>query len=322
MSQTKNILFTIDGFEVEDNKVYLVAHKKDLDAPTGMVKEGASVLPSDGVGRMFSFRCPGGIWDTGFHPASECYKGWDPKDVDNTVKMRVKNILRPFQKAIGEETCLENTNQASLDKPRFLVVAERAFHTANPVHRMELYAALLGKKLAPKELEKDPKYRLASFTVQDVTRTSKKRNEESISFVRAIRKFENMYKAAPESLKAALIWNNMGGFAEGNDIDTLSAMFSQKVMGDSALAGRFLDAIDNIEGEKSGYLKYFIHEKLVRMRGKNSKFTVGGNGKLYFDGTDIGADIKTASYNLATNPDFAAYKDEILTNGKVVASQE
>ena len=321
MSQ-KAVLFTIDGFEVEDNKVYLLNHKKDLDAPTGMVAEGASVLPSDGVGRMFSFRCPEGIWDTGFHAASECYKGMDKKDVENIVKSRIKNVLRPYQEAKGDSTCLENSNQASLDEPRFLVVAEKAFHTANPTHRMELYAALMTKKVAPKEKEKDPKYRLSNFTVQDVTRAGKKQNEDSIAFVRAIRKFEGMYISAPESLKAALIWNNIGNFAEGNDLDTVSGLFSRKVMGDTALSERFLDAIDNIEGQKSGYLKYFIHEKLTKMRGKNSKFSVGGNGKLFYDGVDIGADIKTASYNLAVNKGLAGYRDEILTGGKVSSTQE
>lgn len=317
---SKNVLFTVDGFEVEDNKVYMLSHKKDADAPTGIAKAGASILPSVGIGRTFSFRCPEGIWDTGFHKASECYRTMDDKEAEKIMKERIQNILKPYQKAVGEVDCLENTNPTSLDVPRFSVEVEKAYHTKNPVHRMDLYAALLTKKVAPKLKEKDPKYRHAVFIVEDITISKKNTDEVQVKFIQAIRKFEKLYESDPETLRAALIWNGIKGFSSSSDLDAMSVVFSKTIQGDPALTERFMNTLEEMESKKSGYLKYFIHEKLVGLRGKSSKFAVGGNGKFYYDGVDVGADIKTASITIALNNDYEGFRQEILSDGKVSAN--
>lgn len=319
MSTNSKLLFSINGFDVHSGRIYKIFDKPDLNAPSGFIAHNATKLPSVGIGEQFSFRHIGGIWDTGFHPASPCYKHLEPSEVKKLVEQRVKNVLRPYQNGKFDKTVFEVENQASLDKPSFKVEAGVALASDDPEQLMNLYAALLGNKVAPKDKQHSPEYRLTPYLVEDTTKVSKQKHEVGVNKVRALRKFDKMYEGDPETLRAVLMWLGMTGFVEGHDIDTASSIFDEKITNDKYLTERFLKVVNEIDEKMAGHQKYYIHEKLKRMRGKSSKLVVGDNGRLFFNGTEVGPDLHTASENIAKNQELQGIRDEILTNGKVTA---
>jgi len=322
MSKKEKILFTVDGFEVYDDRVYRVFNKQNLDAPSGLIKEKTSKIPSEGIGDTFSFKFIGEIWDTGFHDKSPCYRQQEAADIKDMVATRRKNILKPYQDVKGDTTAFELSNPEFLDKPHFEVFDNQTYATSDPVQRMALYAALLGKKVAPRSEEKNPVYRLCSYLIDDATRVSKQKNEDGVNLTKAVRQFEKMYESDPESLKTILTWLSLGSFSEGTDIDTISTMFRERVQDDPAKIRQFLKAYDEIKGQEEGHLKYFLHQKLVDQKGRNRNITVGANGRFFYAGIELGPEPKSAAENLARNPDLQAYREEILSDGKIVATPE
>lgn len=314
MSKEK-VLFEIDGFQVCEGRIYKIYNKPDANAPTGFVKMGTTKLPSEGIGDVFPFRHVDGIWDTGFHAASPCYRGMSPAEIKGLVDSRRKNILIPLQQARGVADLFEHTNQKSLDEAMFSIDVDASFSADDLVHRMTLYVALLNKKVTPKAKQHSPQYRHSAYLIEDSTRASKISHESEIAHIKSLRLFEKMYQADPESLKVILEWLDMQGFVEGNsDSDVITAIFNMKIKGDPTTATRFINCVEEVQSKASGHTKYYIFSKLNKMKGKSSQFVAGTNGRWYYAGIEVGADLKTAAEAIAVKSDLAGLRDEILTS--------
>jgi hypothetical protein len=309
-------LFTVDGFEVYPDRIYTVTNKPSKNAPTGFVKEKTTKIPSLGVGDVFSFRYVNNVWDTGFHEFSPCYVGKDSAEVKKLVKERIDNVLKPFQMSVGDFTAFELTNPESLDKPNFNVEDGMIFTVNDPKARLGLYAALLTKKLTPMEKQHSPEYRNSAFLVEDGTKENKRKNEDAVSFVKAIRVFGDLYVKSPEALQPILTWLKLGNITEGGDEDTMTAIFSEKIKNDKSKIAKFLEISDEIKKESSGHLKYFIYNNLSKMRGKSTDLSTASNGRLYYKGVEIGPDMYTSAENLALNTELQGIRQEILETSR------
>jgi hypothetical protein len=312
MSKEK-VLFTIDGFEVASGRVYKIYNKPDANAPTGFVAEGTTKIPSQGIGDVFPFRFVDGVWDTGFHKDSACYRNMPEAEVKQLVSQRRKNVLEPLQQAVGDNTLYEHTNHPTLDSAMFHVDVEQSFSADDLKHRMTLYVALLNKKITPKDKQHSPQYRHSAYIVEDSTKAGKINHESEIAHIKAIRLFDKMYTADPESLKVVLEWCGIQGFVEGNDADVVTAIFNSKIKGDSAQAARFVTAIEDVQAQRSGYQKYFIFSKMNKLKGRSQNFMAATNGRWYYSGVEVGADLKSAAEAVALKSELAGIRDEILS---------
>ena len=323
MDKDKNkILFTVNDFTVYAGRTYKIIDKTDGDAPSGFVKEGVSKLPSDGIDESFGFVFiphPGqskrGVWNTGFHNASACYKGMESKEIAAIVKQRTENVLKPYRQAAGEPDALSLENPASLDSTSFSVYSGKLFHMDLAEHVMGIYAALITKSVAPKGQEKSAEYSRASYVVVDVTKENHEKEDDSVSIMSAISEFNALYDTDKEKLDVVLEWVKLGKYPANCNKKTMSGIFYQTITSgkDSAQKCRlFLEAIDESENTKDRD-KMYIFKMLTDMNGRNPKLKVGERGKIFFGEHEVGADFRTAAEQIAKNPDLAMVRSEILT---------
>jgi hypothetical protein len=166
------------------------------------------------------------------------------------------------------------------------------------------------------EKQHSPEFRNSAFLVEDGTKENKRKNEDAVSFVKAIRVFGDLYVKSPEALQPILTWLKLGNITEGGDEDTMTAIFSEKIKNDKSKIAKFLEISDEIKKESSGHLKYFIYNNLSKMRGKSTDLSTASNGRLYYKGVEIGPDMYTSAENLALNTELQGIRQEILETSR------
>ena len=319
MSKEKEVLFTIAGFEVKKDSLYIVGDKKDGDAPSGYVKLGVSKTPNVGVDESFGVgfvrRDPlnpsVGVYDTGFYEYSPCYEGIETSIRSATVKALKKNVLEPYRQATGISDAFDIENKKFFDEVMFKVYTGKTFNTSDPIHVMELYFALLAHQVAPKGSEGDSKYREASYIVYDNKKKAKEKNEVDLIEFEAIGMFTALYGNDREKLKAVLRWVGIN-FADEVDKETLVGMFKNYIRDSYQKAKIFLDTCMDANTE-IGLNKFNIYKRLREIANKGNKISKSPNGIYFYDGDiEIGPDLKSAAENIAKNKDLNRVKRELL----------
>lgn len=328
MKIEEEVLFAIDGLQVKKGRTYLVKDRQDGDAPSGFVNAHVSKLPADGVGESYPVpflpATPGstkGAWDTGFYKDSPCYKNIDIKEVQVIVKARTEKVLKPYRTAVGDPNALEHSDLASLDNASFHIWSGKTYNTEDPLEVMALYIALLGKQAAPMGEEGAAKYRNCFYVIADTSKVTKDKDEKNVGIMRAVMLFSTMFDSDKESLDVVLKWTNLGKFSINADRDTVSSVFYETIKDSLPKCKAFVEASDDMQNQMHKE-KMYIFCKLKESKGRNTKFFTAANGTLFYEDHELGGDLKTASENIARNPDLAAVKMEILTGEEMNTTKE
>lgn len=311
----KKELFELHGFKVMDNSIYLVADKRDYNAPTGFQEKGVTKLPSEGVGN--TFHCPykrtsatDGVWDSGFYEFSPCYDGRREDEVQKIVAHLNKNVAEPYRKAIGNPDALKESNHEFFDTHRWSVTEGQVFKTNNPVDRVALYFALLSKEVAPKERKDDSTFIDADYVIVDVNEKIKKRDEDASMLFEAIGMFEVLRKTDKDTLDKILYYLGRN-ISDDTGVEAYRGIFKAYLEASHANVESFLKLVKEADTE-DGIAKLNIYYALKKKELKNTKVSKVASGVLYYEDTEIGADLKTAAANIAKNPNLREIKKEIL----------
>lgn len=312
----KELLFTVDGFEVYSNSSYLIADKKDGDAPSGFVEAGVSKLPSDGVGD--SFQIPAREvapnvwkWDTGFYEYSPCYADTPVAEQKTIIKNLNKNLVEPYRQFMGDPELFKNSKDEDYSGLLFNARSGKKYYTENPNDRMELYFAILSATVTPPGKEGDSKYRRSFFMIYDTTVQLKQKDENNLSFFKAAGMFSNLFTQDRSRLLAILSWVGMSKVAESVDEGTLTTMFHDFTKSRPDVVTRFLDAV--AESENDAYkAKIIIFRNLKERATKTSKFQKSATGIFHYNGIEVGPDLQAAADNISKNPELGEIRNEVL----------
>lgn len=315
MAKTKkkeDILFTVNGFEVRRGSTYKILHKRDADAPSGFIQAGVTKLPSPGVGDTFQCRFDrkSKKFDTGFYTYSPCYANKDRAEVDIIVKNLKKNLVDPMEQLDGEGQ-LEHTNQEYWDSKRFFVEADMVLNTDDPEDAMLIYFGILTHQLTPKGEEGDTSYSDSSYIIQDTTKVRKLKDERAANKFKAIGVFHTLLEQEPTKLNMILSYLGID-YSDSVEDETLMSMFDEYLQRSEDRIISFNNAIEKSK-DKKGMEEISVYSSLKKEVLKSkSKVIKSPNGVLFFEDTEIGQDLRSASENIAKNSDLKDIKMELI----------
>ncbi|MAX51580.1 MAG: hypothetical protein CMH22_06330 [Methylophaga sp.] len=232
-----------------------------------------------------------GVWDLGFHEHSPCLNGMD----DTTKKAHLakvkKYIVEPVENIKGEGFLDHKSTNKNLDDWMINLAVGNYFDTNKPLHLFSLYAAMLGKELAPKEQETNPIYRKAQFCVENKENEVNIKQNRAFNKSKAIGQFHQLLETDRKHLYAVL--NYLGIAASKSTPDhTLNSLFE-----------RWLDnyKVKDTGEEFVNKTKYFVTEKgkeelylYQQLEDLVKKGTIKHiNKSFYLDGEDLGTHLKT-----------------------------
>lgn len=309
-------LFTVAGFEVKEGGSYMIKDKKDLNAPIGFVKEGISKVPGNGIAETFhcnyiseNVNTPG-VWDSGFFAYSPCYRGQPSEAVNKEIENLMKNVVEPYQKAVGKPDALLTQENEFWESLRFEIHTKKIFNVDSPQSRLELYFALRSYQAAPMDKQLEGKYRNASYVVQDSTHIVKKEHVKSNELFKTIGLFMKMYETQKPLL--FLILNYMGlTVSEEIDEETLVGMFKEFLDTSFELQSKFISLCKESEKE-AGKAKFDIYKKLQKIAGRGGKLVKAPSGTFFYDEQEIGPDLKSAAENISKVSELDDVKKAIL----------
>lgn len=314
-NMSKKKLFEVDGFEVYDNSIYVVNDKIDHDAPSGFLEKGATRLPSNGVGD--TFYCPfqpsgqngQGIWDTGFYEDSPCYSSLDATSRAIVVKAIKANIMKPYSSLRGGLDVLSHTNNDFWDLEKFKVYAGQVLNTNNTLDRVTLYFALRHKKLCPKGQESNPRYRDTAYTVVDVNKDVKRKDEKVANMFTSIQAFTTLLQSDKPRLISILEYM---GVRVSEDIEdsSLISIFNEYLQENESHVGRFNTLIEQTStNEGQELIQVYLKLKKALSRGNIEK---AKNGALYLKDLELGGDLRVAAENVSRKKEFLQIKKQLL----------
>ena len=321
MSTEKKLLFEVEGVKIYEGSIYVVTNKEDLNAPTGFIKMGTSRLPSDGVDTSFQptykqTSATTGVWDTGFHEFSPCYKGTDKVLVKKKVEELHKNLVEPFERASGQLGTLSQNNDDFYTKKNFKLFVDQVFDTSEPEDLLTLYFALLTRELTPSGQEGNTKFKNSSYVLTDKTKNTKRKDKKTSNLYQAIGLFEKYLVSDRPRLLAILNYSNVVVSPEITD-DAFRSTFNEHISQESGVnTEMFLGLVEETEKEE-GRNKVEIYVKLKEAAIRGNRVTKNPNGVFYFDEVEIGPDLKSAATNIAKTKKLEPVKKAILFNEEI-----
>jgi hypothetical protein len=307
-------LFEVDGFEVKSDTRYVISDRVDYNAPSGFSSKGVTKLPSDGVGETFGcpFRSQGetgeGVWDTGFYVESPCYVSISKTEASAIVKGLDKNLVEQYGRYVGGSDKLSHLNNDFWDSKKFQVFSGQSLSTDSIEDLMTIYFALRQRKVTPKGKEGDAKYRGVSYLIVDVNENVKKRDEKALKKFDAIGKFQGMLKTDKSTLISILSYMDIPVADDVKD-STLIGMFSNQIESSEPTLDRFNKVFDMADTEQGReVIQVFLGLKVMSRKGKLEKV----NSVYYFEGEELGPDLKTAAENTVKNKALKELKNLII----------
>jgi len=321
MSAEKKLLFEVEGVKIYAGSIYVVENKEDLNAPTGFIKIGTSRLPSDGVDTSFQptykqTSATTGLWDTGFHEFSPCYKGQDKVIIQKRVEDLKKNLVDPFERALGQEGALAHNNDTFWASKNFKLFVDQVFDTAEPEDLLTLYFGLLTRELTPNGQEGNAKFKNSSYVLTDKTKTRKREDKKTSDLYRAIGLFEKFLVSDRPRLLSILNYSNVVVSPEITD-DAFRSTFNEHMNQESSVnIEMFLGLVEETEKEE-GRSKVEIYTKLKEAYHRGNTVTKNPNGVFYYEEYEIGPDLKSAATNIARTKELEPIKKAILLNEEI-----
>ena len=313
----KKKLFSLRGLDVYSNSVYAVKHKPDPTAPTGLKSLKATKFPGEGVSDDHGFpvyELSNGerIFVTGFDEDAPLYYNMD----EVTKKAAVadaKKVLANYRKLKGVSDLYDRRhNIESIKNATFTVYHEQTFHTDNPEDALSLYVSLLYGKLCPKGKEGSPLFIDANYVVYNATGDAKEADSVAVSAFEAMKAFETLLAERKDNNKLVnvLFYMDIRVADKMND-DAFKALFINKIFNDADRTQEFYKRVKEVLTDK-GYQRMEIYRVLSEMKGKSQKLTKEAKRPFYYNGIEIGVDLKGAAANIVQKPELEEVKEELL----------
>lgn len=315
MSNKKETLIDVNGLVIKTNSVYKITNKPDSNAPSGFVKEGTTKLPSAGIANTVPCRFKvtnkstgEGLYDTGLYRESPCYASMNEEKVDEIVKNLQEKIVIPYERKYGKGK-LDHSNTEFWDAFGVNLFDGRFFVTSNIDDLLDLYIAMNGFDLTPKDRLGDPRFSSSDYCVEDKEKVQGIKAERANNMMTAITNFGSLLSTNRNKALNILRYNKVIGVGSDIDDGTLNSLVFEWLNKDTQNPNRFLKTYELTKKKKTEDVvdMYAILSKLF------NKGVVKRNGGMFnFEGNDLGADLKTAAYNVATKGDLADVKIALI----------
>lgn len=310
MSDT--LIIEVNGLKIKENSLYKVIDKPDSNAVTGLREHGSTKVPVEFMGNSAGCRYDKdkGVFDTGFYTQSPCYANLPREVREQKVRILREKIVEPYELVHGED-CLDNKNHKFWEEYEYILHEGKIFNTENIDDLLDLYIATLGYELTPKDSVGNPMFNESQFCVEDKEVSSKKRNERTQNYMKAMMSFATMLGPEKNKLISCLRFVRMPG-SDNLDSDTqestFHALFHDWVTADIKNVDDFMRVTDMVN-KKPGLEEVVIFSHLLDLVGQNKVVKIGG--EYSFKENPLGPDLKTAAKNLASRPTLKEIKTQI-----------
>lgn len=311
----KKLIAEVNGLAIKTNSVYKIVGKPDDTAPSGFVDLGVTKLPSDGIST--SFECKyvitnqsdgSGLYDTGLYEDSPCYAGKDKAEVKETIKQLKKYLVDPYEAKYGKGV-LHHLNEDFWSTTGRQTIAEgETLTTEDPDQLLKLYIAMRSYELTPKDLVGSPKFSQSQYVVEDREEVKTIKEERAEQAMEAIANFSALLKTNKSLLVAVLNYVRLSGITEDTSESTIKSAFYEWSQNKNNVAA-FNDAYELASDVKTkdiillyGVLQKAIAKKVVEYE----------NGILFYQGRQLGGDLRTAAKNINSKADLEDVKLQLI----------
>jgi hypothetical protein len=303
MSNTKfEIPIPQTQFVLMSDKMYQIQPKIDASAPDGFKDAGTTKVISPDIGNTVHapFNGEMRVWDTGFFKSSPILRGMKDTEKDAYLKLVNEHIIKPVEDLKGEGVLGHQEDNPFLDDFGIELKAYRVINTAEPLQRLALYFAVLGKHLAPKEHQSNPLYSGAQYVIVNSEEAVNVRQEREMQKNDAIGLFYILKKNNKEKMYDLLEYLSITN-SKTTDEATLNSAFNRwledKTSGyqNSDIFTKTYNKFDTEEGEEELYM----YKNLKRLHDKN--LIKMQRGEVFLEGKAIGAGYKLAASYLMTS---------------------
>lgn len=311
---TKKLLAVVSGMSIYSDSIYVVTGKPDESAPTGFQERGISKVPFPGNGIVSP--CPWdknlGVYDTGFFDKSICYKGMSKAEVETEVKRRVENILNPYEDATGRD--IHQKNFDFWDTFRVKCYDGRLFYTNDMNDLFDLYIAIQGKVLTPKDEDGNPDFQGSLYCVEDKTTAVDVRKQRMIDKSEITYEFMSMLKGEDserQKIFDLLLYLDIIHSVE-MDPNMVQYIFSNWIEQKNTHIDMYKEARNRflVDDEENGAQIIKFHRMIKEMI-YSGAIQVNSSGMM-FRGEDIGSDAISAAIQVVENKDFIQSKADII----------
>lgn len=178
--ENTTVKFKVGNIEIERGKKYVLDHKFDGSAPTGLKSIEATRLPFEKnvLVDCVYFDDNQNQYDTGFYPQSMCLSRYSQGQREELVAIYNKEIRIPYEEA--RNTSLEQNAKNDFYKDyRFELYVNKEFDTSNPLDMFDLFNAIMQATVCAKD-EKDPHYAHTSkFNLSNPTEVKNKAKDKT-----------------------------------------------------------------------------------------------------------------------------------------------
>lgn len=310
----KEELIRVNGLVIKTNSVYKIIHKPDSNAPDGFIKEGATKLPSVGIGNTIPCKfvitnknTGAGIYDTGLYEESPCYAGRNKDEVKALVRLLKEHIVEPYERKNGR-AILDHKNLEFWDNFGVDLWEGRHFSTEKIDDLLDLYIAMHTYELTPKGQEGNPKYSESQYCVEDKEKVQSIKSERANLVVSCIGNFTVLSKNKKVLLNA-LRYLDLIGISDKIDESSLNSLFYEWLNKSEENPKKFETVYNMIQNEKTSDVVnlYAILSKLVT---KNVIRRIAGD--YYYEDKLLGSDLKTSAKNLNKKKDLEEIKIKLI----------
>ena len=229
----------VNGIEIKKGEKYQVVPKQPgTDSPEVYQEIGSEKSLNPGVSNGYCWVYDGSLrrWDTGFYPESPYFTRNRIQYEDATkLAKQYKDFvlgsyktLQPSEKF--EDTSEENSKFFESEEFSGRITVGRVFDTANPIHLMGLYMAILSGSLAPKGKrsvdevrlglgsEMDARYRGAQYSLVNNSKVLSREEEEIFEKNQAIGSFTNFLTTDKKTAVALMNYEGLRVTKDMNDM--------------------------------------------------------------------------------------------------------
>lgn len=309
-----NTIIRVNGLEIKEEAVYKVTGKPDSSAPSGFIKEGVTKLPSLGIGNSVPVRYVitnkaqnKGVFDTGLYEESPCYATLEKDVVKNKVKLLREKLVEPYERKYGVGLLNHNNEDFWLDYNANLFDG-RFFVTNKVDDLLELYIAMMGYELTPKDQLGNPKFRDSQYCVEDKEKVRSIKDERANKIMDAISRFSSLYETDPTRLFSILRYIQLLGMNDKINPNTLKSIFFEWLNKSETHIDKFNKAYKLSEGEGKDEIElYYLISKLAIKKALTKE-----SGVYMYKGHELGADLKTSAKNINSKSELQEVKIELL----------
>lgn len=303
------ILFEVNGVSFKKNTLYEIRPKKDDNAPEAFIKHNTTKLLVNGISQGAPCIFRNKVWDTGFYEDSPCYFGHDKDKVKDLVSKLNKYIVKPYKDQYGIEL-------SHIDKPDSFwlsfgasnLYTGRMLNTEKVDELLELYIAVLHKHVATKEQENNPMYLRASYTVVDKAEVVEVSQERAKNRVKALTKFMSLHDSKKSIAEQVLNYIGLPSMSDSM-IETVIDDYVRDPKQGHNNAVRLIEVINKTESPRGiAELNMYGNLSILLKSGKLQKT----NQRYYFDGEELGTDLKRIAANMATTKKDDPIKSKML----------